>query len=74
MTANRIPRKQQIFQTLTLHNTEKNITTTQQSCNTPLQGHLSVEKTLYSNHEYHPSNQAVNPETMLQFNYSYFMP
>lgn len=73
MTANRVPRKQQI-QTLTLHNTEKNITMTQQSCNTPLQDHLSVEKTLNSNHEYHPSNQVVNPETMLQFNYYHFMP
>jgi len=38
----------------------------QQSCNTPLQGHLSVEKTVNSNHEYHPSIQAANPETMLQ--------
>ena len=28
----------------------------------PLQGRLSSEKTLNSNHEYHPSDQAANPE------------
>lgn len=38
----------------------------QKSCNTPLQGRLSVEKTVSSNREYHPSNQAANPETILQ--------